>query len=139
VESPESSDSDEELFRRALEGLRAVPDKDSPARERAPRRAQRVRAPKTVARPPDEVLDLHRRTVREARTALNHFIQRTHHEGNRSVLVVTGKGHGSATPGGVLRAELERWLRHEGSAYVRTYSEAPRALGGRGAFLLNLR
>ncbi len=55
------------------------------------------------------------------------------------MIVVTGKGLRSERGVPVLKQTVERWLRRSGKHQVRAFSEAPRALGGSGAFLLYLR
>lgn len=131
-----AADPDGELFLKALEELDAVPDKDAATPPSPRRKPQRRKAPKKLPRPPDAVLDLHGKTVEEARSALQTFILKASREGRRLLLVITGKGHGSSRGRGILRQELQRWIRQEGSPHVAAYSEAPRALGGSGAFLL---
>lgn len=134
-------EADQELFLEALQDLSTVPDKDKAVS--APPAAGRLPTKKPLPRKailqPDDTLDLHHMTQAEARLALGRFVGRAAGEGLKQVLVITGKGLSS--PGGVsvLKKELERWLRSEGRSLVRSYSEAPRALGGRGAFLLRLR
>ncbi|MCH9646629.1 MAG: Smr/MutS family protein [Deltaproteobacteria bacterium] len=132
---------EQELFLEALEDLSAVPDKDQPVATApaAGRLPAKKPLPRKAVLQPDDSLDLHRMTQAEARLALGRFVRRAAGEGLKQVLVITGKGLSS--PGGVsvLKKELERWLRNEGQSLVSSYSEAPRALGGRGAYLLRLR
>lgn len=58
---------------------------------------------------PDATLDLHGMTRDEARPALDGFLARAQKNGQRCVIVVTGRGLRSEG-GGVLRAELPHWL-----------------------------
>lgn len=137
-----SNEAEAELFLRAVEALERVPDKDTAARqpdEAMPRRPSRRRPLRRASKDPDCVLDLHGKKAAEARTMLTHFVERARHHGERTVLVITGKGLRS--PGGiaVIKEELERWARQEGTAYLKSWSEAPRHLGGRGAYVLHLR
>ncbi len=136
----ETGEKDQDLFLRALESLEEVPDKDRLVTLEAPRRRVEKRSPdKRRTQAPQAVLDLHGRKVEEARGALTRFVEQLRREGERTALVITGKGLRS--PGGVavLKEELERWVRKEGSSHLEAYSEAPRALGGRGAYILYLR
>ena len=131
---------DQELFLQALEELEAVPDKDGMAAEdEAPRRVERRPPDKRLTRSPAAVLDLHGKRAEEAREALTRFVQNTRYAGERTALVITGKGHRSRGGVAVLQEELLRWIRQEGPAYLEAYSQAPRSLGGRGAYLLYLR
>ena len=135
------SDPDQELFLEALKDLSSVPDKDQPASSDRPsgRLPAKKPLPRKVTLRPDDSLDLHRMTQREARRALTRFVGRAAGDGLGTVLVITGKGLSSPAGVSILKGELERWLRSEGQSLVKSYSEAPRALGGRGAYLLRLR
>lgn len=57
----------------------------------------------------DGRIDLHGKTRAEAQDALAGFVARSHRQGRRTVLVITGKG-GAGDRVGVLRAEVPRWL-----------------------------
>jgi DNA-nicking Smr family endonuclease len=104
----------------------------------AARSPRRVRPRKKDLRV-DERIDLHRCTAEEAAKRLEQALAAAR-AAARTLLVVTGKGLHS--PGGVpvLRQRVEEWLRRHGRRHgVEAYSEAPRALGGRGAFILYFR
>lgn len=131
--------SDAEIFQRAIEALDEVPDKDLLPQESKPHRVVKRKAPKNLRRPPADQLDLHGKTVEAARAALLDFVVQSSRSRYRIVRVVTGKGFRSPEGTGILKRELERWVEDEGRSYVDAYSEAPRALGGRGAYLLYLR
>ena len=139
-EAPSADDA--ELFRRAVEALDDVPDKDTEAHFEAPkppRVPRRRRPPRRTRDNPDAVLDLHGMKAAEARARLRHFIAWARRHGEKTVLVITGKGLRS--PGGVsvIKEDLERWVQNEGATHLDAWSEAPRHLGGRGAYLLYLR
>lgn len=136
---PDEGLSDAEIFQRAIEALDEVPDKDRLPPEPKPLRVVKRKAPKTLRRPPADQLDLHGKTVEAARAALLEFVVRSSRSRYRLVRVVTGKGFRSPDGTGILKRELERWVEDEGRTYVDSYSEAPRTLGGRGAYLLYLR
>jgi DNA-nicking Smr family endonuclease len=103
---------------------------------------------------PDARLDLHGETVETARMQLLHFLQAQQHQGNRIVLVITGKGssnfakhtlHGHSlfhTPEreGRLRREIPGFL-HETQFRVLAigYQPAHPRHGGGGAIYVGLR
>lgn len=134
-----SAEEEARLFAEEMRRLGSVPDKDQgPAAADGGRTPQRLKIPRRRQIVPDDRLDLHGKTVEEARLALDRFVAVARGERLRVVLVVTGKGLRSAGGTPVLKRELERWVRAEGAAHVRAYGEAPRALGGAGAYLLYL-
>jgi DNA-nicking Smr family endonuclease len=103
---------------------------------------------------PEARLDLHGDTVAVARQRLLNFLIQRHSNGDRLVLVITGKGaspyagqllHGlypidSPEREGKLRRELQHWL-HEDifRHYVIGYQPAHPRHGGGGAFYVRLR
>ena len=92
-------------------------------------------------------LDLHGMTQKEAHANLRRFIADTAARGCRCVLVITGKGGGSAAeagPGapspGVLRREVPRWLAGpELAPLVAGFEAALPQHGGAGALYVQLR
>ncbi|MGH6853316.1 MAG: Smr/MutS family protein, partial [Methylocella sp.] len=92
---------------------------------------------------PDAALDLHGMRRQEAFAALREFLARAQIEGARLVLVVTGKGAGTASgeaAPGILRQSVPNWLR--GAEYrliVAGFEEAARPHGGAGALYVRLR
>lgn len=135
------------------------------ASEPQPRRASA--APKTAAPPPlaplekrlkrqlargrsaiDQSIDLHGMTQAEAHQALRGFLVYAQAQGDRLVLVVTGKGapkvRGLEASGfdepGVLRRLVPHWLHSpDMRAIVVGFEEAGRAHGGSGALYVRLR
>ncbi len=92
-------------------------------------------------------IDLHGMTLAQAHPTLNGFIQRTHAQGKRLVLVVTGKGK-SGTSGtgpiperrGVLRQQVPHWLMAPPlGALVIQVTPAHLKHGGEGAYYVYLR
>jgi DNA-nicking Smr family endonuclease len=83
------------------------------------------------------VIDLHNMTQDVARAALTNFILRARAQGERAVLVITGKG---TLGDGVLRRRVPDWL---GEPPLRDavagLSEAHRRHGGEGALYVALR
>jgi DNA-nicking Smr family endonuclease len=135
---------EQELFLQAMAQLAEVPDKDlSPKKDPAAVAVRRLKAPKKLEAAPEASLDLHGKSAEKARRALEAFVQRSAGQGLRLVLVITGKGlstpQSSPGPKGVLKAELETWVRRHGARHLQAFSEAPRSLGGAGAYLLHLR
>lgn len=79
-------------------------------------------------------LDLHGMHQAEAFSALREGLEAAYHNGERCLLVITGKGREGA---GVLREELPRWLREPAfSRYVLAYDVAQAKHGGSGAFYI---
>ena len=85
-------------------------------------------------------VDLHGFTRDDAKTALTDFIAAARRDGERCVLVITGRGKSS--PGGisVLREALPRWLgRFPLRSHVLAFCTARSVDGGPGAFYVLLR
>ena len=95
---------------------------------------------------PEARIDLHGMRLDEAHSALNAFIHKSHAQGRRLVLVITGKGRVTNDDGpipvraGVLRHQVPDWLsRPPLSALVLQVSEAHQRHGGGGAYYVYLR
>ena len=82
-------------------------------------------------------LDLHGCTLPEAGDRLAHFLQAASDSGRRCVLVVHGKGHRSEAGQGVLKSQVNQWLRNHPA--VLAFSSAQPRDGGTGALYLLLR
>lgn len=95
----------------------------------------------------DGRIDLHGMTQNEARGALHGFIHARFNRGDRTVLVITGKGVktdndyiAAMADRGVLRTMLPIWLNEPGLAsMVSGWSVAARGHGGEGAWYVRLR
>ena len=95
----------------------------------------------------DGRIDLHGMTQDEARGALYRFIHARFSRGDRTVLVITGKGLktdsdyvAAMTERGVLRTMLPLWLNEPSlSPMVSGWSVAARGHGGEGAWYVRLR
>ncbi|MEM6707844.1 MAG: DNA endonuclease SmrA [Pseudomonadota bacterium] len=85
---------------------------------------------RTGAYPVAAELDLHGRTVREARGAVFHFLRQQRALGRRVVLIAHGRGEKSPTPGR-LKSFLARWLT-DMPEVIAFHSAIPRQ-GGTGA------
>ncbi len=95
---------------------------------------------------PEARIDLHGMTVDRAHGALSGFIFRAHSQGNRLVLVITGKGRRSDDGGpmpvrqGVLRHNVPHWLSIPPlSGLVMQVTNAHNRHGGGGAYYVYLR
>ncbi|MFY0681972.1 MAG: Smr/MutS family protein [Thalassovita sp.] len=95
---------------------------------------------------PEGKLDLHGMTMDKAHPALVGFIMRSHSQGRRLVLVVTGKGKHRDDGGpipvryGVLKHNVPQWLQMMPlSPLVLQVSEAHLSHGGAGAYYVYLR
>ena len=85
----------------------------------------------------DDIIDLHGMTQAEAQTRLRAFIQRTAFSGNRTVLIITGKGRAGQ---GILRARVPEWLKEPPLSHlVIAISDAQPFDGGTGALYVRLK
>ena len=85
-------------------------------------------------------LDLHGHTQDQARVAVDRFIHHAVHTNKRHVLIITGKGRLSETPGGVLRQAVPRWLSAPPlSALISGVDEASPRDGGEGALYVRIK
>jgi DNA-nicking Smr family endonuclease len=88
----------------------------------------------------------------EAQEVLTNFLTRCHHNGCRTVLVITGKGRTDRDPyyepfdlfaapdRGVLKSSVPRWFAEpELRAIVTSYTTAAQNHGGEGALYVQLR
>jgi DNA-nicking Smr family endonuclease len=85
---------------------------------------------------PDATLDLHRRTVREAREDVWRFVEDGVGHGLRTVLILHGRGDRGETPGRV-KSYVAAWL--EALDGVLAFHTAQRHHGGYGAVYVLLR
>ena len=81
-------------------------------------------------------LDLHRRTVEEARGEVHRFLAVCRGRGWRCVAILHGRGVRSATPGR-LKSYVAHWMRQ--APEVIACSSAPPGQGGTGAMFVLLR
>ena len=95
---------------------------------------------------PEGRIDLHGMTLAEAHPRLTGFVMRSHAEGKRLVLVITGKGRDRdeggpiPTPRGALKSQVPMWLAQAPLAgIVLQVVEAHRSHGGTGAYYVYLR
>ncbi|MEE2891655.1 MAG: DNA endonuclease SmrA [Pseudomonadota bacterium] len=86
--------------------------------------------------PADAVLDLHRKTVREARDEVWRFVEEGVAHGLRCVVILHGRGERSETPGR-LKSYVAEWL--EALDGVLAFHTAKRQHGGYGAVYVLLR
>lgn len=95
--------------------------------------------------PIDGTIDLHGMTQLEAENALLRYIPARAARGDRTLLIITGKGikktgFGMLEQKGVLRVMLPRWLASPALApYVAGHEPAARGHGGEGAFYVRLK
>ncbi len=139
--APNSQERDEhELFLNHVEEMIGFEDKDLLTPEPTKPSTRRIKAGKGRLRFQwEESLDLHGMTTVEALDQLASFVTRAFAQGQKSIMVITGKGKHSAGGVGVLKREVEQWILQKGKRFIASYAEAPRAHGGRGAYILNLR
>lgn len=83
-----------------------------------------------------DVLDLHRVRLLDARQLVQQFLLNAHQHGLRCLLINHGKGVHSERPG-FLKSYVMHWLQE--STLVLAYHSAPRHQGGTGATLILVR
>lgn len=95
---------------------------------------------------PEARIDLHGMTLSQAQPALIDFISRTHRNGARLVLVITGKGKSGEDFGpiperrGILRQQVPVWFRQAPlGPMILEVAQAHQRHGGGGAFYVYLR
>ncbi len=87
----------------------------------------------------EAVLDLHGDTQDQAHAALERFLSEAQARGLRCVLVITGKGTTTGA-GGVLRAQVPRWLNEPANrARILAFDYAQPKDGGLGALYVMMR
>ena len=79
----------------------------------------------------DASIDLHGKTIDEARQSLIDFIQHCHHQNYRWLLVIHGKGLSSLQQKPILKNHVTAWLMQ--IPIVLAYSSATQQHGGTGA------
>jgi len=95
--------------------------------------------------PIEASIDLHGMNQNVARATLNNFIQDRSQRGDRTLLIITGKGQktsgfGSIMRGGVLRHMLPIWLKEPQLApLISGFEVSGRHHGGEGAFYVRLK
>lgn len=89
---------------------------------------------------PDARLDLHGMRQTTAFHALLQFLRTAYQQGNRTVLVITGKGGSEPGESGVLRRAVPHWLTNDDfRPIVSGIEPAARRHGGDGALYVRLR
>jgi DNA-nicking Smr family endonuclease len=137
AKAPEPA-TDEELFLTVLGRMDAVFQDEIPLEEKpvaVPRRMKLLRQGRLV---PEAALDLHGFSREEARRKTRYFLEDSVYQGRRTVLVITGRGKGSAD-GPVLRSDMQRYLANEARAWVVEWAPAPKRYGGEGALVVFLK
>jgi len=85
-------------------------------------------------------LDLHGHTQDQAHDAVGRFVHAAAKANKRYVLIITGKGRMSETPGGVLRRAVPQWLRRPPlSTLISGIDEAAPRDGGEGALYVRIK
>ena len=120
----------------------AMPGSSGTAIRMDQRKFTRMKQGKTA---PDVRIDLHGKTVAEAKAALVSFLLNAHRNGHRTVLVITGKGREGSDAGpipqrpGILRQQLPQWVSSAPlDQIVLQHTEAHPRHGGSGAFYVYL-
>jgi DNA-nicking Smr family endonuclease len=139
VQAPEDS----RLFLTAMQKIGTtfcdnLPDRELDEVERRAPTTSRMRQMKRGTLRISRELDLHGFLKHEALIRLERFVAAAYSDGNEAILVITGKGKNSPE-GPVLQGAVEEWLGKKGKTLVAEFSQAPRALGGSGAFVVFLK
>jgi len=87
---------------------------------------------------PDLELDLHGLTARAAMERISRFVREAQARGARTLLIIHGKGHGSAGAPVLGDAALEALTRGGAAPKVCALHSAPARFGGEGALLVRL-
>lgn len=88
---------------------------------------------------PEASLDLHGLRGDDAERAILQFVRAKHQEGKRQLLIIHGRGKGSAGGAGILVDVAVDTLSRTGlSKIVLAFASAPRHLGGAGALVVRL-
>ncbi len=138
VEQEVDEVDDETLFLSSLEGFDTVFTDEIPGEKvdsAAPRRMKQLRQGQLV---PEESLDLHGMSREQAREKVRWFLDNAVYHGKKTVLIITGRGHGSSGEP-VLRGDMERYLDREAKAWVLEWGRAPKQYGGEGALVAFLK
>ncbi len=135
---PAAELDDEALFLASLGQMDSVFRDEIPSPEEAAATPRRMRQLRQGHRSPEARLDLHGLTRLEARDKVRFFLENAVHAGKKTVLLITGRGKGSAE-GPVLREFVERYLSGEATAWVVEWGRAPARYGGEGALVAFLR
>lgn len=107
---------------------------EAPSKKATPRRMKQVARGQLK---PEDQIDLHGLTVDEATRRVNFFLEKAAFQGQRTLLIITGKGlHSEQGP--VLRKAIEVSLTHNPERVVE-WGVAPRQYGGDGALIVFLR
>ncbi|MDR1124471.1 MAG: Smr/MutS family protein [Deltaproteobacteria bacterium] len=89
---------------------------------------------------PESHIDLHGQNAEQARESLTTFIRHAYNKGQRSLVVVTGRGKNSPGGLGVLRRNMQDWLTREPlKRAVLAFCTAQPKDGGTGAIYVLLR
>lgn len=89
---------------------------------------------------PEAHLDLHGLNAMQAYTALINFFRMAYHKGQRTVLVVCGRGHNSIQKTPVLREKLQNWFTQDPlKRVILAFCTAKSMDGGAGALYVLLR
>ncbi len=148
-DAPRPDDSERNKRRKSVPAAGAPPAY-TPAPQPARTPAGRVIEPRLRRRlvrgqlPIDATLDLHGLRQDEAHAALRRFVAARHARGDRTILVITGKGlrrsDGTGQRPGVLRTMLPRWLSEPALApLIAGWEVSSRAHGGEGAYYVRLK
>lgn len=117
-------------------------DAIAPSKDIEPRMRRRLARGRL---PIDATIDLHGLRQSEAHAALCRFVAARYQRGDRTILVITGKGlkkvgYGAIEQRGVLRTMLPIWLREPAlSPMIAGWEVSAQTHGGEGAFYVRLK
>ncbi len=135
---PGKNPNDEELFLSSLKNFDTIFEEEDHGALFEPLSSRRTKTLRKKKFIPEAQIDLHGLTRKEALRKVHFFLENASYQGLKTVLVITGCGHGSEGEA-VLRSAVEDFLTQEGQLWVSSWERAPRKLGGEGAIAVSLR
>lgn len=88
---------------------------------------------------PEDKLDLHGKTSTQALCEVKTFVENSVNRKLSIILIIHGKGYRSENNYSVLKDIVEYYFETEGSQYIKSYTDAPKELGGEGAKIVFLK
>jgi len=143
IPGKDDPDGEKDLFLSAMAKLEEAggAGETEDARLEDPHHRAKARRSRRLARGeihPADHLDLHGLTRDDALLKVRYFLEHAVFQGDEAVLIITGKGTGSAS-GPVLRRAVQQALERGLKNLVLEWCQAPARLGGSGALVVFLR
>ena len=110
VQLPAPEPDAEAEFAAAMAAVERIPDKDQPGNRGPTIAPVQIQLPRRLVLHPDEQIDLHGLTRDDATRQLARFVSDAARIGQRTLLVITGRGRHSTDGVSVVRSEVETWI-----------------------------